>query len=114
MTIDYFIVVVIGCVVIAAVYGYRALSQTKSPNEKTPEDLAIELRHIKREVKELRLETTRNRNLIDKHEKSLEAVKLRQDQADLWFGSIIRHSRAQFDRQAVENFLNEQGMSEEE
>jgi len=49
---------------------------------------------------------------INKFAERLENLELRMDQAEIWFGSVIRHSREQFSKEAVEKFLEEHGMNE--
>lgn len=106
---NYLIGFAIGCIVV--VIGYKV---SFKPDKKTPKELTDENRRLTRENAEYKIEINRNRTALEKLQDRMDTVELRQNQADLWFASIIRHSRAQFDRQAVENFLNEQGMSEEE
>ena len=107
---NYVIAFAIGCAVLVVV-GYKLFP--KSADKPTTE-LAEENRRLHHENAFYKLEITRNRNAIHEIKKKIEAIELRQNQADLWFGSIIRHSRAQFDRQAVEDFIKEQGIDKGE
>lgn len=101
--------IAIGCVVATIKYQLFP-SKREHQKEKKIRELTTENKDLKNN---LNSEITRNRNRIDKLEERMDAVENRQDQADQWFGSIIRHSRAQFDKQAVENFIEEHGMQEE-
>lgn len=106
---NYTIGIAIGCAVV--VIGYRLfLFKREKQQQKKIAELLTENKDLKNELK---LEVTRNRNSIAKIEERLDLVEHRQNQADEWFGSVIRHSREQFDKQAIENFLAEQGLEEE-
>lgn len=106
---SYIVGIAIGCVVV--VIGYRLfLFKREKQQQKKIAELLTENKDLKNELK---FEVTRNRNSITKIEERLDLVEHRQNQADEWFGSVIRHSRAQFDKQAIENFLAEQGLEEE-
>lgn len=106
---SYIVGIAIGCVVV--VIGYRLfLFKREKQQQKKIAELLTENKDLKNELK---FEVTRNRNSIIKIEERLDLVEHRQNQADEWFGSVIRHSRAQFDKQAIENFLAEQGLEEE-
>ena len=107
---NYIIGIAIGCA--AVVIGYRLFPPKR---EKQQQKKIVELSTENKDLKnELKFEVTRNRISITKIEERLDLVEHRQNQADEWFGSVIRHSRAQFDKQAVEDFLAEHGTNEEQ
>lgn len=99
----YLIATAIGCGLAVIIWQFIRSKKLASKNQR-----------LTRENSEYKTEIVRNRNRIDKLEDRMEAVEHRQDQADQWFGSVIRHSRAQFSKEAVEAFLEEHGMKEEE
>lgn len=110
---NYLIGIVIGCVVI--VVGYRLIPFKKVREQKAKiNQLTNDRKKLEHENYELRSEIPRNRNSIINLENRVDALEHRQDQADQWFGSVIRHSREQFSPEAVEKFLDEQGLNEEE
>ncbi|MEG5159570.1 hypothetical protein QUB37_03855 [Microcoleus sp. AT3-A2] len=109
MHTNYLIGIAIGCVVV--VIGYRLFPPKRENQQKKKiAELSTENKDLKNEFK---LEITRNRIAINKLKERIDTLEDRQNKADEWFGSVIRHSRAQFDKQAIEDFLKEQGMKEE-
>lgn len=109
----YLIATAIGCGLAVIIWQFIRSKKLASKNKKIKQ-LTDENQRLNRENFEYKTEIVRNRNRIDKLEDRMEAVEYRQDQADQWFGSVIRHSRAQFSKEAVEAFLEEHGMKEEE
>ncbi|MCC3473311.1 MAG: hypothetical protein JGK38_23940 [Microcoleus sp. PH2017_15_JOR_U_A] len=102
----------IGC---SLVVGYYLLSsKRRREQEQQIKQFASKKKQLERENYDFRSETARNRVLINKLKDRIEALEHRQDRADEWFGSVIRHSRAQFDKEAVEKFIAEHGIQEEE
>lgn len=102
---NYIIGIAIGCV---AIFIWYKLSPRKK-KESTPDYTELE-----RRLNKVESQTFRNKFVSERNTERIEAMENRQDRADEWFGSVIRHSRAQFDKEAVESFLKEQGLEEEE
>ncbi|MEG4273810.1 MULTISPECIES: hypothetical protein [unclassified Microcoleus] len=101
---SYIVGIAIGCV---AIFAWYKLSHRKK--ESTPDYTKLE-----RRLNKVESQTFRNKFASERNTERIDAMENRQDRADEWFGSIIRHSRAQFDKEAVESFLKEQGLEEEE
>lgn len=109
---NYLIGIAIGCCVTLVAYQFIPSKRLREKDKKLKKATEEKTR-LEHENFELKNEVIRNRISINELREEMSSITLRQDQADQWFGSIIRHSRAQFDKQAVEEFLKEQGMEEE-
>ena len=99
--------IVIG--VIFALIVKRKENQSKQKFNK----LSAEKDELTGENYDLKFEISQNKVSINKLTSQVESLTLRMDNAEAWFGSVIRHSREQFSKEAVEKFLEEHGMRDE-
>lgn len=112
---NYLIGIAIGCVLAFIGYQFVPSKREREKQKKLTKLTVVErLTIIERKLINLELDVSRNKASINKAEDRLDMMENRQDQADQWFGSVIRHSREQFDKEAIEAFLDEQGLKEEE
>lgn len=114
MILNYLAGAAVGALIIIIGYRVAPPKNVKLEREKNKQ-LKSQNRELEHENYELKAENARDRVAIHKNTERIEALENQMARCYEWFGSMIRHSAEEpFKKDAIEKFLEEHGLQDEE